>query len=91
MKKYSLISNFLIDDFLTQKDYDFTTQVITTIKNKTSAIPPEKSKEFNFDFLKYYEILLNYLKTRDPDILDRQPFEIRETLKDMIAKFDKKN
>jgi len=70
---------------LSTGDYSFVESIIGTIEKKKTGL----DNEYNFEFLRYFKILIEFLKTGDKDILDRQPTEIRETLKEMIDSLNK--
>ena len=68
---------------LATNDLKLAYQVIEVIEKKIAVI---KKKNINVDnciFLGLFKILINFLITSDKNLLDRQPFEIRQILKEM--------
>jgi tetratricopeptide (TPR) repeat protein len=68
---------------LKTREYDFAKTVINTVIKRISDLNKGHVKKLNFESLSYFVTLIKFLKTGDKNLLDRQPFEIRQTLKEM--------
>lgn len=68
-------------------ELDFSKTAVETMEKKIESADREFLKKLNLKFLAYFKLLTNLLITGDKDILDRQPFEIRQTLKEMLSYF----
>lgn len=79
-----------LDSFITYfyfvlktREYDFAKAVINTVIKRISDLNKGHVQKLNFESLSYFVTLIKFLKTGDKNLLDRQPFEIRQTLKEM--------
>ncbi len=72
-----------IYDVLSTRDHSFAESIVETIEKKKEELD-EYFEIYHLELLRYIKILIEFLKTGDKEILDRQPTEIRKTLKEMI-------
>ena len=78
-----------VSDAVKTKDYKFSGTVVETIEKKKLEISNNPLEADIGGIVKYSKILIDFLKTGDRNILDRQPVEIRKTLKEMIDSIKK--
>lgn len=76
---------------LSKDEYDLADIVIIIIEGKNEELKIKDLERFKPGFLKYLAILVQFYKTRDKNILDRQPYEIRETIKEIVELIKKKS
>jgi hypothetical protein len=74
---------FYIYTILENNDLKFADNVLSTIEKKIKNYEKEDFDTF-FESLKNYKILVTFLETDNKNLLDRQPYEIRQTLKEMV-------
>ena len=68
-------------------EFNLVDKAIIFIEEKKEGLQKQYANKINFQYLHYFKILIRYLKTKDSDILDRQPQEIKKTLQEMIDFF----
>lgn len=89
--KYNIrLTVLYIYNVLENNDYELADNVLFKIEKKLKNSAKDNVDTF-LESLENFKILNKFLKTDDKSLLDRQPFEIRQTLKEMVVYFTKKS